>query len=253
MNTVAKVSLPTSSCLASSVKDVAIQGLAVLRPEKFIVCIPTQIGCPIHCKFCNAAPFKRNLTFDEICLLIDHLKTFKRSQQPALLSFMGVGEPSLNLKTVKRVIKAKQASFERFAISTCGQNPDVFTLHHDIKIQLSLNAADDGLRSWLMPKAPPIRSVLQKVAQLTNYDINYVLIDGINDGTRDANALAALLKEYFPKPKVKINKYNETNKYFFQPSENIRSFCNQLWSLNVEVEYYETDGNDVKGACGQMT
>jgi len=229
-------------------KDAEIQGVAVIRPKKFIICIPSQIGCPIQCKFCKAPSFRRNLTINEIQRLIDYLLRFNKEKKPVLLSFMGVGEPSLNLDAVGKVIKENK--FAKYAISTCGYNPLVFEIDPKIKIQVSLNAPTEEIRAVLMPKAPSLKLTLERTKVfLINYDLNYVLIRDVNDRDEDASDLAALLKEY-QFSRIKINRYNETGDFF--PSKRTKKFIRVLERAGIEVEYYETDGREIQAACGQL-
>jgi len=229
-------------------RDAEIQGVAVIRPKKFIICVPSQIGCPIQCKFCKAKMFERNLTTNEIQRLINYLLRFNTEKKPVLLSFMGVGEPSLNLDTVEKVIKANK--FAKYAISTCGYDPMIYKADPKIKIQVSLNAPTEKIRAALMPKAPSLKLTLERTKTfLINYDLNYVLIEDVNDRDEDASDLVALLKEYqfF---RIKINRYNETGDFF--PSKRTSKFIRVLERAGIEVEYYETDGREIQAACGQL-
>lgn len=226
--------------------DGVIEAVVVSRPEKTILCVPSQLGCPLQCKFCRAHKFVRNLSHKEIQFFIDQVRFSE--EKPKLLSFMGVGEPSLNLNVVLDIIK-KNVIFDKFALATTGINNRIFNIDPKIKIQLSLNAPTEKIRKDLMPNAPPLSRILWDSRHVENIDLNYVLIRDLNDKSSHAVLLADLLDNY-ERTKVKINRYNETGQ--FLPSNRTDEFLETLREHGITPEYYETDGRNINAACGQM-
>lgn len=238
----------------------------VNREKKTIICIPTQIGCPIQCNICDAGKFIRNITLHEFILMenlseeyIDNLK------KPILISAMGVGEPTLNKYYCDYV--SYNSHNRKMAFSTLV--PDISTFERLIehvkrrkdlfKIQFSLHSTNQIIRRRIfgdnIVKFYNIKKAI-KILRKNNFDINnielnYTLIDRFNDKKADAMGLALYFGEY----KIKLNRFNKTKINYLEPSKkyNRIEFKNILNKMEVEYEEYSTDGQDIKAACGQMT
>jgi 23S rRNA m2A2503 methyltransferase len=179
---------------------------SVLIPGKnnWTICVSTQAGCAMDCKFCLTARqgLKRNLSPSEI---VGQLLTLRHEmpQCPDIknIVMMGMGEPLVNYKNVVKAIKNLTCDFgmgfsnRKVTVSTCGLAPQIIRLGEDICINLavSLNAHDNETRSKLMPvnKKYPLEVLLEACKKYPMpgrrlLTFEYILIDGINSSVRDA-------------------------------------------------------------------
>src|SRR5947207_3941241 len=205
------------------------------RDGRRSLCLSSQSGCPLTCTFCATGQmaFGRNLTASEI---LDQALHFRRLAAADHAVFMGMGEPMLNLDEVlaaARKLPDVGITHRRTTISTVGWLPGlprvVDEVAQPIRLALSLHAADDELRSKIMPvnEKYPLRDVLAECRRhyrATNRRVfvEYVLLDGVNDSPEQARALASLLGgEGF---KVNLIPYNPTGMYDGSPRARISAF-----------------------------
>ena len=178
------------------------------------VCISTQVGCAMNCKFCATGQmgFKRNLTSGEIVSQVLHFQRELAQQEQRLsnIVFMGMGEPFANyeetLAAVHRLMHPDGLNFgqRRMTISTVGLVPGIrrFTEEElQVNLAISLHAATDRLRNQLMPineryNLNEIMMAVSEYIERTNRRVTFewVLIKGINDTPEQAAALAARLE-----------------------------------------------------------
>ena len=236
--------------------------------NKYIICFSTQVGCNLGCKFCYNGirhNFRRNLTTDEICCQIDNviMEEKPNKDKPILFSAMGIGEPLLNYDNLVESfhILNKKYPNNKFALATTGVNPEnILKLAEDLKdidkfkLTISLHSADQGKRNFLMPISNNLAKlvrVVKKYKKISGREVewNYVLFNNINDSTEDAKKVFELLgQDEF----IKINKYNDVEISELLDSKNKDKFISTLENFGMQVEYYETNGADIDGACGQM-
>ena len=236
--------------------------------NKHIICFSTQVGCNLGCKFCYNGirhNFRRNLTTDEICCQIDNVIMEEKlnKDKPILFSAMGIGEPLLNYDNLVESfhILDKKYPNNKFALATTGVNPEnILKLAEDLKdidkfkLTISLHSADQGKRNFLMPISNNLTKlvrVVKKYKKISGREVewNYVLFNNINDSTEDAKKVFELLgQDEF----IKINKYNDVEISELLDSKNKDKFISTLENFGMQVEYYETNGADIDGACGQM-
>ena len=236
--------------------------------NKYIICFSTQVGCNLGCKFCYNGirhNFRRNLTADEICCQIDNviMKEKPNKDKPILFSAMGIGEPLLNYDNLVKSfhILDKKYPNNKFALATTGVNPEnILKLAEDLKdidkfkLTISLHSADQEKRNFLMPISNNLTKlvrVVKKYKKISGREVewNYVLFNNINDSTEDAKKVFELLgQDEF----IKINKYNDVEISELLDSKNKDKFISTLENFGMQVEYYETNGADIDGACGQM-
>ncbi|WP_457568930.1 23S rRNA (adenine(2503)-C(2))-methyltransferase RlmN, partial [Desulfurobacterium sp.] len=177
------------------------------------ICVSTQVGCPIGCKFCFTAKdgFTRNLTTSEI---VDQYLSVQRDvgieNRISNVVFMGMGEPLLNFENVKKSIEILTddrmigLSKRKITVSTCGIIPGIRRMAKEmpkIKLALSLHATEDETREKLIPlnKKYSIKEIMK---ELKNYPadnirrimIEYLMLEGINDSPEDALRLSKLVK-----------------------------------------------------------
>lgn len=246
-----------------------IETVFVDHKNKYIICFSTQVGCNLGCKFCYNGlkhNFKRNLTSNEIFSQIENviINEMPNKDKPILFSAMGIGEPLLNYDNVIKVFHILNEKYpnSKFALATTGINlKKILSLAEDLKdinkfkLTISLHSAVKEKRNNLIPIDSDLDSLVKTVKNYKDIshrevEWNYVLFNNINDSVHDAKKLFELLgrDEY-----IKINKYNKVENSNLFDSENKDIFISTLQSFGMQVEYYEANGADINGACGQMT
>ncbi len=232
------------------------------RDGRASVCLSSQSGCPLTCTFCATGQMKfgRNLTAGEI---LDQALHFRRKVDITNVIFMGMGEPLMNLDNVLEVCRrlpGAGVTHRRTAISTVGWIPGIEQLAETdmpLRLALSLHAADEKLRSKIMPVNDryPLKDVLAACAAFyarkkRKVFVEYVMLEGVNDGPERAEELADVLdpKIY----KVNLIPYNPTGMYNGSDREVIEAFQNVLLARGVEATVRLTRGRDIDAACGQL-
>ena len=246
---------------------------SVLIPGKthWTICISTQAGCAMDCKFCLTARqgFKRNLQPSEITGQIIALQK-ETPEGPDInnIVMMGMGEPLANYENTLKAIKNLACDFglgfsnRRITVSTCGLAPQIIQLGSDICINLavSLNAPDNETRSILMPinKKYPLDVLLDACKKYPMpgrrlLTFEYILIDGVNSSLRDAEKLAALLKDQ--RCKLNLIVFNEFPGSAFKPpaKRDVEIFQQILIKKHYTTVIRTSKGNDILAACGQLS
>jgi len=232
------------------------------------VCLSSQSGCPLTCRFCatGAMRFGRNLSASEI---LEQALHFRRIEPVDHCVFMGMGEPLMNLDAVLGAVERLPdlgITHRRTTISTVGWIPGIEALADSdlpVRLALSLHAADEALRSELMPvnERFPLRDVLEAcrafhARRRRRVFIEYVMLAGVNDRYEQALALADVLRPRDDAPaifKVNLIPFNPTDSTFRGSSrESIAAFINALESRGVPATVRLTRGRDIAAACGQL-
>jgi 23S rRNA (adenine2503-C2)-methyltransferase len=254
------------------------------RDGRRSLCLSSQSGCPLTCTFCatGAMAFGRNLTASEI---LDQALHFRRLTEVDHAVFMGMGEPLLNLDevlTAARRLPDLGITHRRTTVSTVGWLPGlrrfVDEVDEPIRLALSLHAADDELRSKIMPvnERYPVADIVaecrrQAEATRRRVFVEYVMLAGVNDAPEQAQALAQLLgRDHF---KVNLIPYNPWaasasgqaagsrlntpptaagGLYEGSSRDRIAAFRNELERARVPVTVRLTRGRDIEAACGQL-
>jgi 23S rRNA (adenine2503-C2)-methyltransferase len=240
------------------------------------LCVSTQIGCPLDCKFCATASLKlkRNLTTAEILLQIFEVER-RTGESITNLVFMGMGEPMLNYDNLVRALRiitdpaTELLGKRRITVSTSGIPDAIRNFAKEglgVKLALSLHATTNELRTRLMPinKRYPLEEVLsamQEYYNLTRIPVTYeyILFKGLNDTEADAKRLAKITRRV--PSKVNVIPFHEidfTNPTGFgatlRPASN-RDFAHFLAMLKqegVQVMVRSSSGQDIEAACGQL-
>jgi 23S rRNA (adenine2503-C2)-methyltransferase len=226
------------------------------------LCLSSQSGCPLTCTFCATGQmrFGRNLSAGEI---LDQALHFRRSAEVDHAVFMGMGEPMMNLGAVLAAcdrLPDLGITHRRTAISTVGWLPgidDLAAQPRPIRLALSLHAAEDALRSEIMPVNDryPIGDVLAACrrfyeAKRRMVFVEYVMLAGVNDRYEQALALArALDPRMF---KVNLIPYNPTGMYQGSSRQAIAAFRAVLEEHGIRATVRVTRGRDIDAACGQL-
>jgi 23S rRNA (adenine2503-C2)-methyltransferase len=237
--------------------------LMTYRDGRRSLCLSSQSGCPLTCTFCATGQmrFRRNLTGSEI---LDQALHFRRLGPLNHAVFMGMGEPMMNLDDVlaaARRLPDLGITPRRTTISTVGWLPGltrfVSEVEEPIRLALSLHAADDALRSTLMPVnlRYPLADVLAECERWherrrQKVFVEYVMLAGINDRVEQAAQLARLLDRKIYK--VNLIPYNPTGTYEGSSRGAIAAFKAVLDRAGLPATVRLTRGRDIQAACGQL-
>lgn len=253
-----------------------VESVLIPTEKRLTVCVSSQVGCSLACKFCATGflPRKRNMDFDEI---VDEVTL---ANQQALehygkgitnIVFMGMGEPLLNYNNVLKAINKITApapdglgmSPRRITVSTAGISKMIRKLGDDevrFKLALSLHAANDRKRDEIMPinetsNLDELVDSLNYFYQKTKNEITfeYILFNKFNDSQADADELVKLYRRV-PVDLVNIIEYNPIEKAdFSKPDEDTtESFMAYLESKRVNARLRRSRGKDIDAACGQL-
>lgn len=233
------------------------------------VCVSSQVGCNMGCKFCESGRLKkvRNLSTDE---MVGQILVIEKVMKERIRSvvIMGIGEPLDNYENVLDFIKIINhpkgiaIGARHITLSTCGIIPKIKLLSElplQINLAISLHAPNDELRNKLMPinKAYPLPKLIKAVkeySEKTNrrVTIEYILLKNVNDSVYHAHELASLLRGM--NVYVNLIPYNETKPIEFKKSEkkNIDLFYQTLKEEKINVTVRREFGSKISAACGQL-
>ncbi len=231
------------------------------------VCVSTQAGCNMGCKFCRSGRLKkiRNLTAGEI---VQQVLYVNRETPLSGISVMGIGEPLDNMENVidfvDIMLYQKGLSFapRKITVSTCGLVPQIELLTEmkfPSNLAISLHAPNDDLRSQLMPvnKAYPLEQLMTAVKSFSEklnkrVALEYVMIKDVNDSAECAEQLSQLIGD--SNLYVNIIRYNSSEGDIYECSEfeQIMRFYDVLKKNNISVTMRRELGSSVNAACGQL-
>ncbi len=252
---------------------------SVFIPEKGhnTLCISTQVGCAVGCKFCFTTKdgLIRNLTTAEIVDQYIQSQRFVGLEPEKRISnivYMGMGEPLANYENVKKSVRIftddrmAGLSNRKITISSSGIIHQIVKMYEDkdfpqVRLAVSLNAADQKTREELMPISETntledLMKTLNSLPVKTGYRImlEYVLIKDINDSPKDAHKLAKLIGKNKKRYKVNIIPFNPYpgSPYERPDKERVDRFHKILWQYNIGAFVRWSKGKDISAACGQL-
>ena len=250
-----------------------VESVLIPTTTRMTVCISTQVGCSLTCKFCATGRLKRlrNLNADEIydqVVLVNNLAKEKYQQHLSNIVYMGMGEPLLNyaetLRSVDRICSPDGLGMspQRITVSTAGISKAIKKLGDDgvkFNLALSLHAANDEKRNYIMPINES--NSLENLAEALNYfydktgtrvTFEYIAFKDFNDSITDAEELAEFCRKV--PAKVNIIEYNPIDDGEFKQttSERLDAFKNLLESRGIIVNVRRSRGKDIDAACGQL-
>ncbi len=251
-----------------------IETVLIAEKSRLTLCISTQVGCRMGCRFCltGGSGFERQLSTAEIVDQVIQVAEIvaPESQGRGTISnivMMGMGEPLDNFTEVVKALEilmyddGLQFSNRRLTLSTCGLVPEIIELGKltHVSLAISLNAADDTLRSELMPvnRRYNLDALLAacRTYPATNQrriTFEYILFAGLNDSLEDAGRLVELVGNL----PVKINliPFNEHPELSFKRPDHQRivDFVNFLQQHKLMVMTRRSKGADISAACGQL-
>ena len=259
----------TKKYLFKLIDDNYVEAVIMYHDYGISVCVSSQVGCNMGCKFCESGRLKkvRNLSTYEIVMQLLLIEEDIKERISSVV-IMGIGEPLDNYDNVINFIKiindAKGLAIgaRHITLSTCGIVPKIYELAKlpiQINLALSLHAPNDNLRNELMPvnKAYSISQVLTAIKDYiaeTNrrVTIEYVMLKEVNDNKANASELAHLLNGL--NVYVNLIPYNETNNIGFKksPKDRILAFYDELKKHNINVTIRKEFGGKISAACGQL-
>ena len=233
------------------------------------ICVSSQIGCKMGCKFCASTgiPFVRNLTSGEI---VEQILAVEQDIQGRISNvvFMGIGEPLDNYENVIKAIKiinnpkGINIGARHISVSTSGLVPRIYDLANEniqCTLSISLHATTDEKRSSMMPvnnryNIAELMQACRDYIKITNKRISfeYALAKDNNDNLEDAKELVNLLKGMICHVNlIPINKI-ENGKFTKSSNENIIKFRDYLNEHGIVATIRRELGSDIDAACGQL-
>jgi len=259
-------------------ENVLVETVMIPEKDRRTVCVSTQVGCPVGCRFCasGVGGFAGNLTSGQIVEQVMQVQRMLR-QDPAAgkekadhvthVVFMGMGEPLLNYQQTIRAIRTLNADWglnigaRKITVSTVGIVEPIRRLAREglqINLAISLHAPNDELRQKLIPwaKRYPIHQIIDAAEAYfkrtgREVTLEYLLLDQFNCRLTHAQQLARIAKRL--RANVNLILYNRTDgDYQPPPVRNARHFLKRLRQLAVNAHLRTSRGADIDAACGQL-
>lgn len=232
------------------------------------LCISTQVGCKMGCKFCAStiAGFKRNLLPSEMLAQIYTAENDSGRHIDSIV-LMGIGEPLDNFDNVVKFLQilsfetGKNMSLRHVSLSTCGIVPKIYRLaeyRFGLTLSVSLHAYCDKKRSGIMPvnDTYPIGELMSACRDYTErtgrrISFEYAVIHGVNDTKADADGLIGLLRGM--NCHVNLIPVNEIKERSYRADRNaLHAFAAALEKGGLNATVRRTLGADINAACGQL-
>lgn len=258
-----------------------IETVYIPEEDRGAVCISTQVGCAVGCKFCHTGSQKitRNLTAGEI---VSQFMVARDAYQEwptptdetrylSNIVVMGMGEPLHNPENVVKALKILSdgegiaISKRKITLSTSGIAPKIPLVATDIgvKLAISLHAPNNAKRSQIMPinDRYPLEEVMkacQEYQRLSGHNrfitFEYLMLKDFNDTPDDAHELIELMKKYKIGAKFNLIPFNPWPGCSYEPSSNnrVRAFSKLLEDAGYEAPIRVARGQDILAACGQL-
>ncbi len=257
-----------------------IETVYIPEEDRGAVCISTQVGCAMGCRFCHTGSQKltRNLTAGEIVgqfmVARDVYKEWPTPKDETRylsnIVVMGMGEPLQNLDNVIKALKILtdgegiSISRRRITLSTSGIAPNIIPLVQTtgVKLAISLHAPDNEKRSRIMPinKKYPLEEVLQACHDYQQLDgshfvtFEYLMLKDFNDSLEDAHKLMDLMRRFRINAKFNLIAFNPWPGCDYEPSSRskIIAFSKELQKNRFAAPIRVARGQDILAACGQL-
>jgi 23S rRNA (adenine2503-C2)-methyltransferase len=253
-----------------------IESVLIPVPDdgRFTVCVSTQVGCSLTCKFCATGQMARVRNLDHAEIYDQYVLVNKQCMetfgQPLTnVVYMGMGEPLLAYSSTMQSIHylthetGLNISPKRITVSTAGIAKMIIRMADDgtkVNLALSLHAADDTKRDSIMPineqnNLEALMTAIKYFYHATGNKVSYeyIAFDGVNDSIEDAKNLYRLCMQGFP-VKVNIIEYNPIEGVSFTKAneDRINSFSKYLRNNDIMVTVRRSRGKDIDAACGQL-
>ncbi len=263
----------TVKLLLGTSDGLSLETVGIPSGDRLTVCVSSQVGCPMACRFCATGKggLQRSLAVHEI---VDQVLAIREvmERRPSHVVFMGMGEPLLNLEAVLAAIDCLCTDLgmaqRQITVSTVGVPAALPTLAEralerlgraQFTLAVSLHAPDQALRQRLIPTAHayPIERLLEDCRTYVaitgrRVSFEYILLGGVNDQPRHAEALARLLRGF--QSHVNLIPYNPIEEEDFRrpTPEAVETFRRGLQERRIAVSVRASRGLDADAACGQL-
>jgi 23S rRNA (adenine2503-C2)-methyltransferase len=237
--------------------------------DRHTLCVSTQVGCAMDCRFCASGlnGLTRNLDPSEIVEQVLHAEALTGERMDNLV-FMGMGEPLANYRHVMAALTILNAPWgvgigaRHITLSTSGLVPQIRKLAAEklpVRLAVSLHGATDAVRERIMPvnRKYPLSTLVPALqeyvaAKRQIITLEYILIDGVNDSLEDAAHLSRLAR--LLRAKVNLIPYNTVQGLPWErPADSIQdAFLAALRSHGVTTTLRREKGHDIAAACGQL-
>ncbi|CAG1770657.1 putative dual-specificity RNA methyltransferase RlmN [uncultured bacterium] len=271
VDTITQTAHGTEKFLIHLADDNVIESVLLREGKRITACVSTQVGCAMACRFCASGllGLERNLTTGEIVEQVLHIKNHLLPDEHLTnIVFMGIGEPLANYDNVVKSLRIMNAEWglgigaRHITISTVGAADGIRRLAQEgiqVNLAISLHAADDMIRSQIIPsnKKIGIKNIIaaaREYFEITRRDISfeYILIDGVNAAKQDAESLVQLLKGI--QCNMNVLPLNPVKEFNLKPPsrETIELFCKTLEKHGLVVTVRKKKGDNINAACGQL-
>jgi 23S rRNA (adenine2503-C2)-methyltransferase len=253
----------------------SIESVLMGYPQRTTLCISSQAGCAMGCTFCATGQFgfERHLDAGEIVAQVTfanaHLREHPLPGCPERVTnvvFMGMGEPLANYKHVReslhRMIDIVDLAARSVTVSTVGVVPGIRRLAEEpwqVGLAISLHAADDELRSTLIPLNDryPLRELIDAAAYFfactgRRVSLEWTMMAGVNDTKDQAERLAVIAAELHAHINVIALNPTPLTAHRRPGRLAVVEFVNQLNELGANATHRETRGRQIDAACGQL-
>lgn len=246
-----------------------IEAVLMMHDYGKSVCISSEVGCNMGCKFCESGRRKRVRVLETYEMVEQILLIEKElGERISHVVIMGIGEPFDNYDNIIKFIKIINSNYglsigaRHITVSTCGIVPKIrefSNLDLQVNLAISLHAPNNEIRDKIMPinKAYPLEVLMPALKEYyskTNrrLTIEYVMLDNVNDSNECALELSKLLKDL--NCYVNLIPYNETENIQFKRSKMIQisSFYDILKKNDINVTIRREFGGNISAACGQL-
>ena len=253
----------------------AIEAVLMGYPRRATLCISSQAGCALGCTFCATGQFgfERHLEAGEIMAQVAYAQAFLRQigmpgtpDHVTNVVFMGMGEPLANYdrvrEAIRRMVEVMGLSARSITVSTVGMIPGIRRLAEEpwpVSLAISLHAADDELRSTLVPinRRYPLQELEAAAAEFfekkrRRLSIEWTMMENVNDTLDQAVKLAVIARRL--RAHVNLIALNPTPLTRERASSRtaIEAFARELGQRGVNVTIRDTRGRDIDAACGQL-
>ncbi|MFA5528025.1 MAG: 23S rRNA (adenine(2503)-C(2))-methyltransferase RlmN [Peptostreptococcales bacterium] len=249
--------------------DYVIESVFMKYDHGNTVCISSQVGCNMGCKFCASTigGCQRNLLASEMAEQMIRIQNHV-GERISNIVIMGSGEPLENFDQLMRffnIIHDKDGlniGLRNITISTCGLVPAMLEFGRrmpQVNLAISLHAPHNAIRNKMMAinKKYPVEAIIAAAKEYTamthrRITFEYVLIDGLNDSIEQARELSSLLKNMLCH--VNLIPLNDVEEFKYKGASHkkVMMFKKELERNNINVTIRREMGSDINGACGQL-
>ena len=256
----------------------SIESVLIKQPKRYTLCVSSQVGCAIGCKFCRTAlmGLVRNLQTAEIVGQVlavkDDIRKINAEQESEIdfynIVFMGMGEPLHNYENLTRAVRilndelGLHFSQRKLTVSTSGLVPAIEKFGRSkakANLAVSLNATTDEVREAIIPinRKWPLESLLRTLREYPlgkgkRITIEYVMLRDVNDTAADLKRLPKLLHEI--PSKINLIPYNQNAGLNFRAPlrDNVDYWQKTLLDKGLNATVRWSKGEDIDAACGQL-